>query len=186
MAFYCSVLFLAVMALAAASDPNCENLTKTVEDEKTLYGKWLLYAATADCDKNLQELKTINSSWIELSPLGDGKDMVLRYGDNWRGSCEFGTVNATNDGNVTRATFHYNSTSHEHVGRHIATCPDSVLWTDFSTTDDNTLCRSLYLFTKTGKLDDSHQEYFKKQLECLNFKSELLIWENPVYCQDGM
>uniref|UniRef100_A0A3B5B591 Apolipoprotein M n=1 Tax=Stegastes partitus TaxID=144197 RepID=A0A3B5B591_9TELE len=182
---FCLAL-LALSSLTAASDPGCEELLKTLEDRSRIHGKWIYYAGVSS-NEGIADLKNIQSSWIELSPIPDSDDMTLRYGDKMGGKCVYGSVNATFSGNSTAVTFYYNSTSHEHVGKHLVTCPDCILWTDNSVSvgsGETKRGRNLYLFTKSGALDASHLEVFKKQAECLNFPTDFQFGENTDLCSD--
>lgn len=54
---------------------------KTLHICVQIYGKWIFHAGTSDNEELLKELRTLNSSWIELSPIPDSEDMTLRWGD---------------------------------------------------------------------------------------------------------
>lgn len=186
-----SVLFclalLALSSLTAASDPDCEELIKLLEDRSRLAGKWIFYAGTSDNNELLQELGMINSSWIELSDISGSDDMTLRWGDRMRdGKCHYGSVNSTFTGNSTKVTFHINSSTHEHVGKHLVTCPDCIMWTDSSVSEmkngETRKGKNLYLFTKSGTMDAAHLEVFKKQAACLNFPPDFKFGENTDLC----
>ncbi|TKS78830.1 hypothetical protein D9C73_012343 [Collichthys lucidus] len=188
---FCLAL-LALSALTAASDsPDCAELLKPLEDRSKVAGKWIFYVGTSDNKEALKELKTINSSWIELSPIPDSDDMTLRWRDKMMdGKCHYGGVNSTFSENSTRVTFHFNSSKHEHVGKHLVTCPDCILWTDLQTSvcdgkeEEARKSRNLYLFTKSGTLDDSHLEDFKKQAACLNFPPDFFFPQTTDLCPD--
>ncbi|KAM8887567.1 uncharacterized protein AB9W97_014081 [Spinachia spinachia] len=173
MSVQCSLALLALSFVTASSDLGCEELLKPQGDRSKLSGKWIFHAGTSDNEMFLKEHRTINSSWIELSPIPDSEDMTLRWGDRKDGKCHTGGVNFTFAENVTKLTFHFNSSDHEHVGKHLVTCDDCILWTDTTvSTVEGRIGRNLYLFTKTGKLDLPHLEVFKKQAECLDFPPE--------------
>ncbi|CAN9513314.1 unnamed protein product [Ophioblennius macclurei] len=177
-----SQIFLAVLALfslTAASDRNCEELVKTLEDRTTVLGKWVLYGGTSDCEASLTKLKSIQSSWMELLPGND--DMILYYGDKMDGTCYHGSANTTFDGSVTTATFYYNTSIHVHSGKHLVSCPDCVLWVD-SNKDQSPGCKNVFLYTKTGGLDEADQVILKKQMECLNFKLDFFYGDKKDMC----
>ncbi|XP_074494313.1 alpha-1-acid glycoprotein 1-like [Sebastes fasciatus] len=179
---FCLAL-LALSSLTAASDPACEELLKPQGDQTKVTGKWIYIAGTSDNEELLKQLRNVNSSWIELLPIPDGDDMTLRYVDKLDGKCVTGAVNFTFSGNTTVVTFHFNGSDHEHIGQHLVTCPDCIVWTDTVTMKMGaTKARNLYIFTKTGKLDDSHLEVFKKQAACLNFPPELVFGETTDLC----
>ncbi|XP_040011208.1 uncharacterized protein LOC120805228 [Xiphias gladius] len=170
-AHFCLAL-LALSSLTAASDPGCEELIKPLEDRSQVSGKWIFHAGTADNTELLKELKTINSSWMELSPSSDTDNMTLHWGDKVDGKCHYGGANFTFSENSTKVTFNFKSSTHEHVGKHLVTCPDCVVWTDNSVrlyNGETRKGRHLFLFTKSGELDASHLDVFKKQAACLNF-----------------
>ncbi|XP_041855603.1 uncharacterized protein LOC121649107 [Melanotaenia boesemani] len=178
---------LALSSLTAASDPDCDELTKPLEDRSKIHGKWIFHVGTSDSEEQLKAMKSIYSSWMELSPLPGSDEFSLRYGDKYDGKCYYGTVNSTTSGNSVKVTFYFNSSACEHVGKHLVTCPDCAVWTDETTSEVNgetKRSKSIYLFTRTGKLDPSHLEDFKKQAECLDFSSEFHYPETTNLCPD--
>ncbi|XP_073322725.1 uncharacterized protein [Pagrus major] len=186
---FCLAL-LALSSLTAAADPDCEELNKSLEDRSKLPGKWIYTIGTSDNKEFLEELKMVNGSWIELTAIPDSDDMTLRWGDKiTNGKCVYGNTNSTSTGNSTTVTFYFNSTTHEHVGKHLVSCPDCILWTDDVVSQDKNgqtrKGRNLYLFTKTGTLDASHLEDFKKQAACLNFPDDFHFGETTDLCPDA-
>ncbi|KAL6114334.1 uncharacterized protein ACO6RY_05123 [Pungitius sinensis] len=183
MSVQCCLALLALSVVTAASDPGCEELLKTQSDRSKVSGKWIFYAGTSDNPKLLKELRTLISSWIEISPIPDSEDMVFRWGDKLDGKCYHGGINFTIAENVTTVKFNSNNSSNEHVGRHLVTCPDCILWTDTKvSTVEGRNGRNLHLFTKTGKLDLPDLEVFKKQAACLNFPPEFHFGETTDLC----
>ncbi|KAL7392474.1 hypothetical protein ABVT39_025269 [Epinephelus coioides] len=181
---FCLAL-LALSSLTAASDPGCEELLKPLEDQRQVSGKWIFHAATSDSEEMMKSVRTLDSSWIELSPKPDSDDMILRWGDKVNGKCVRGSLNATSMGNATRVTFHLNASDHVHVGKYLTTCPDCILWTDTSVTVGKVGdTKSLLIYTKFGKLNDSDLEVFKKQAACLNLPPEYHFGESTDLCPD--
>uniref|UniRef100_A0A3Q3X727 Uncharacterized protein n=1 Tax=Mola mola TaxID=94237 RepID=A0A3Q3X727_MOLML len=172
---FCLVL-LALSSLTAASDPDCDKLLKPLEDQNLVLGKWIFLAGSSDNKETLGELQSINSSWIEISLMAGSDEMTLRWGDKMDGKCHYGGINFTFSANATAVTFTFNSTTHEHVGMYLVTCPDCIVWMDTFVTEgikgETRRGRNLYLFTKNGTLDDSHLEAFKKQAGCLSFPTD--------------
>lgn len=117
----------------------------------------------------------------------------------------------------------HSDSTHKHVGRHLASCPDCIVWMDTFVTDGKNgearKGKNLYLFSKfvslhtqnilkmlhlfllfmifflryfcisinfsfllpiakTGTLDESHLEMFKKQAACHGFLMEFHFGEN--------
>ncbi|KAK5619789.1 hypothetical protein CRENBAI_007315 [Crenichthys baileyi] len=82
---------------------------------------------------------------------------------------------------------YYNSTTYEHIGRFLETCADCMLWTDDAVAELNgetRKSRNLYIFSKTGKLDASDLEVFKKQAKCLNLLPDLYFVETTDLCPE--
>ncbi|XP_029998637.1 uncharacterized protein LOC115425317 [Sphaeramia orbicularis] len=187
MLFQFGLALLALSSLTTASDPGCEELLKPLEDRSRISGKWIFYVGTSDNEDFRKELKTIKSSWMEITPIPDSDDMNLHWGDKMSGKCYYIDVNSTFSGNSTKVTFYFNTSEHEHVGKHLTTCPDCILWTDNSvsvTNGETKKGRNLYLFTKSGKLDPFDLEVFKKQASCLNFPSEFHFGHSTDLCPD--
>uniref|UniRef100_G3P718 Apolipoprotein M n=1 Tax=Gasterosteus aculeatus aculeatus TaxID=481459 RepID=G3P718_GASAC len=162
----CCLALLALSFVTASSDPGCQELLKPQEDRSKIYGKWIFHAGTSDNEELLKELRTLNN-------------MTLRWGDKKDGKCHGGGIHFTFAENITTVTFHLNASDHEHVGKHLVTCADCILWTDTKvSTGDGRNGRNIYIFTKTGKLDLPDMEVFKKQAACLNFPPEFHFGES--------
>ncbi|KAL3975934.1 adhesion G-protein coupled receptor G6 [Sarotherodon galilaeus] len=185
MFLHCCLALLALSSLSGASDPGCEELIKPLEDRSKILGKWIFYAGTSDSEEQLKELKTVHSFWVEQTPIPDSEDLLNRFGHKADGKCYHGNVTATFLGNSSTDTYNYTSSSHEHLGKHLATCPDCMLWTDHSVSEvggETTKSRGFRIFTKTGTLEASHLEVFKKQAECLNFTLDLYFANTTDLC----
>jgi len=184
---FCLAL-LALSSLTAAADPDCEELTKPLEDRSQVSGKWIYHVGTTSTEEGLKELKAITNSWLELSPIAGSEDLILRWADKVGEKCVHGSVNSTYTGNSTLVTFTFNITSHEHTGTNLKTCPDCMVWSDtavsISTDGEIKKSKNLYLFTKSGKLDDAHLEVFKKQAACLDFPAEFHFGGDTDLCPD--
>ncbi|KAM9392069.1 uncharacterized protein KZ484_003588 [Pholidichthys leucotaenia] len=181
---FCLTL-LALSTLSAASEPSCEELIKPLKDQSKAHGKWIYYVGASDNEEQLKELKTIHSCWLEISPIPDSDALCLHYADKLNGTCIYGTINATFSGDHIHATFHFNNATMESVGKHLETCPDCLLWSDDHVTTDSGKTRkskNLYLFTKSGALDASQLEIFKKQAECLNLLSDFHFTNTADLC----
>lgn len=189
MSVHLCLALLALSSLTAASEPDCEELIKPLEDRSAVYGKWIFHAGISDHEELQKELQGINSSWIEISPTPDSDDFSLRWGDKIGEKCHHGSVNSTFSGNSTKVTFYYNSTTHEHVGKHLVSCPDCIVWVDSSVTQgangETRKGRNLYLFAKSGTLKASHLETFKNQAACLNFSSDFHFGDTTNLCPDA-
>jgi len=181
---------LALLALSslAAADSDCEDLTKTLEDRSQLSGKWIYHVGTTSTEEGLKELKSVTSSWLELTPIAGSEDLTLHFADKIGDKCVEGSVNSTYTANGTVVTFTFNITSQEHTGMNLKTCPDCMVWSDeavsTSTTGEIKKTKNLYLFTKSGKLDEAHLEEFKKQAECLGFPDEFHYGQQTDLCPD--
>ncbi|KAM3611069.1 uncharacterized protein V6R79_013008 [Siganus canaliculatus] len=180
---------LAVSCLTAAFDLDCEALDRLQEDRSQITGKWIFAAGTTDHKEDLEALKSINSSWIDLTPIPDSEDMTLRWGDrHTNGNCVHGSVNTTSLGNTTKVTFHFGNVTYEHTGRHLLSCSGCRVWIDTSPREgkdgEHRTARNLYIFTKSGTLDAQQLEFFKKQAECHDFGQEMYFLDNSVLCPD--
>ncbi|XP_063346106.1 uncharacterized protein LOC134639031 [Pelmatolapia mariae] len=185
MFLHCCLALLALFSLSGASDPGCEELIKPVEDRSKLWGKWIFYAGTSDSKEQLKELKTVHSFWVDQTPIPNSDDMLGRFGHKEDGKCYHGSVTATFVGNSSSDTYCYNSSSHEHIGKHLATCPDCMLWTEHLVSEvggETTKSRGFKIFTKTGTLEASHLEVIKKQAVCLNFTLDLYFANTTDLC----
>ncbi|MEY6259405.1 hypothetical protein WJF03_23085, partial [Salmonella enterica subsp. enterica serovar Corvallis] len=179
--------FLALYSLAAASDPACDELIKPLEDRSKIYGQWVLHAGASDSEHNLKAKTILNSSRVKLTTIPDSDEFSMHYIDKIEGKCVCGTLNSSTSGNATKVIFYYNSTTYEHIGRFLETCADCMLWTDDAVAELNgetRKSRNLYIFSKTGKLDASDLEVFKKQAKCLNLLPDLYFVETTDLCPE--
>ncbi|KAK5619788.1 hypothetical protein CRENBAI_007314 [Crenichthys baileyi] len=183
---FCFAL-LALYSLAAASDPGCDELIKPLEDCSKIYGQWVLHALASNGERNLKAKEILNSFWVKLAAIPDSDEFSMHYMEKIEGKCVCGTLNSSTSGNATKVIFYYNSTTHEHIGRFLETCADCMLWTDDSVAKGNgetRKSRNLYIFSKTGKLDASDLEVFKKQAKCLNLLPNFYFLETTDLCPE--
>uniref|UniRef100_A0A3Q2EHY2 Apolipoprotein M n=1 Tax=Cyprinodon variegatus TaxID=28743 RepID=A0A3Q2EHY2_CYPVA len=179
--------FLAISSLAAASDQGCDELIKPLEDRSKVYGKWITYAIASDSEENLKAYAISTSSWAKMSPIPDSDEFTIHYVDRIEGKCVHGTANSSTSGNTTTVVFHFNSTDYECVGRYLKTCAECVLWSDEQMKEFDGKVKktnNLVLFTKTGKLDESDKEIFKKQAKCLNLLPDFYFSETTDLCPE--
>ncbi|XP_017269215.1 uncharacterized protein LOC108234508 [Kryptolebias marmoratus] len=178
---------LTFCSLTSASDPGCDELIKPLKDRNKVYGKWIFNMMTSDSEEYLKAMKVVNSSRSEISPIPGSDEFDMRYVDKIDGKCIPGTVNSSTSGDAIKVVFHFNNTSYEHVGRYLETCSDCVLWTDETVVEVDGVARkskNLFLLTKTGKLDASDLEVFKKQAKCLNFLPDFYFPDTTDLCPD--
>ncbi|KAI9521583.1 hypothetical protein NQZ68_003737 [Dissostichus eleginoides] len=183
---FCLAL-LALSSLTAASDPVCEDLLKPLENRSRVAGKWIFHAGVSDTGDIMGVLKNVNSSWMKITPIPGSEDMTLRWGDKINGKCMYGGINYTFSGNDTKVTFNFKDTDHLHIGRHLGSCTDCILWTDTTVRpgkEEAITGRNLYIFTKTGKLDDLDLEVVKQQAACLKFPPEFFFGDITDLCPE--
>ncbi|KAK5910097.1 hypothetical protein CesoFtcFv8_003966 [Champsocephalus esox] len=183
---FCLAL-LALSSLTAASDPVCEDLLKPLESRSRVAGKWIFHAGVSDTGDLMRVLKTLNSSWIKLTPIPGSEAMTLHWGDKINGKCLYGSVNYIFSVNDTQGTFNFNGSDHGHIRTHLQSCTDCILWSDTTTRpgkEEVIAGRSLYIFTKTGKLDDLDLEVVKQQAACLKFPPEFFFGDITDLCPE--
>uniref|UniRef100_A0AAY5KEE4 Apolipoprotein M n=1 Tax=Esox lucius TaxID=8010 RepID=A0AAY5KEE4_ESOLU len=166
MAVHLVLALLALASLSVASTPDCKELIKplVLEDHTEIYGKWVYVMGSADQLFFQNALRTLQSSWIDLSATSDHKAVTLRWGDRIDGKCIVGSTIATINGTTSTVQLHLS----EHKGHYLETCPDCLLWSDTTRNGDVT-GRYLLLFTRTGQMDPTYLDTYRKQAECLNF-----------------
>lgn len=166
-----SVLVLA--SLSAAADPDCSEVIKprVLEDQSQIHGKWILHVSSWDEPSLKKDLVTVKSSWIELEPMSDDKMMSIYWADRIQDdSCLQGLANSSISGTTTHTAFTIHGHTSYHDGQYYETCPDCLLSTDTTQLPDGeSKGRYIFLYTRTGKLEESQLETFKKQAECLSF-----------------
>ncbi|XP_068166075.1 saxitoxin and tetrodotoxin-binding protein 2-like [Antennarius striatus] len=170
------VALLGLASLCAASEPDCKELVKPLmlDNHSPIYGKWVFHVGTWDKPGLKSDLVLVNSSWIELSASSDSTVMTLYWADRLGADkCLQGTANATISGITSHATFNINGHTSYHDGKYYETCSDCLLSEDTTLLPDGkSKGRYFFLFTRTGDLEPSDLETFKKQAECLEFLPE--------------
>ncbi|XP_076015906.1 uncharacterized protein LOC143008164 [Genypterus blacodes] len=173
------VALLALSSLVAAadpSDPDCKALVKplVLDSHSPIYGKWVLAVGMWDEPGLKSDLVTVNTSWVELSASSDSGVLAVYWADRLTdGRCIQGGTNATITGMTSHITFTINGHTSYHDGKYYATCPDCLLSEDTTLLPDGkNKGRYMFLFTRSGTLEASELETFKKQAECLNFIPE--------------
>uniref|UniRef100_A0A3Q3FSX4 Apolipoprotein M n=1 Tax=Kryptolebias marmoratus TaxID=37003 RepID=A0A3Q3FSX4_KRYMA len=161
---------LTLSTLSAASSPDCKDLVKpfTPEDPSSVFGKWVYVLGAGDPAPYHKAFESMRSSWIDLSNTSDALTVRMRWGDHSFNRCIYGEANATISG-IT-ATFRKNLSDHK--GQLLQTCSGCLLWTDTFRNRD-AIGRFIMQFTRTGQIDPTDVEMFKKQAECLNFPKNL-------------
>lgn len=170
-------LLLSLVFLGATAEPECNDLVRplVLDSHSPIYGKWVLHVASWDKVELKDDLVTVKSSWIELSAHPDNEHITLYWADRMKkdGNCLQGLTNATISGMTTHTTYNINGHTSYHEGKYYETCADCLLSEDITLLPDgNSKGRYLFLFTRTGKLESSELDTFKKQAECLKFLPE--------------
>ncbi|XP_034547979.1 uncharacterized protein LOC117818940 [Notolabrus celidotus] len=167
------VALLALTSLcAAAPEPDCTELLKplVLDSHSPIYGKWVLHVASWDESDLKSDLVAVNSSWVELSASSETGFISLYWADRVGEKCLQGSTNASVSGMTSHTTFNINGHTSYHEGKYYETCSDCLLSEDTTLLPDGkTKGRYLFLFTKTGNLEPTELDTFKKQAECLKF-----------------
>ncbi|KAK5932684.1 hypothetical protein CgunFtcFv8_004368 [Champsocephalus gunnari] len=169
------VALLAFTSLSAASDPNCTELVKplVLDSHSPIYGRWVLHVGTWDQPSLKSDLVLVNGSWVDLSASSDSGVMTIYWADRLKDKCLQGLANATISGMTSHTTFNINGHTSYHDGKYYETCSDCLLSEDTTLLPDGkSKGRYFFLFTRTGALEPSELEIFKKQAECLQFLPE--------------
>ncbi|XP_020776558.1 uncharacterized protein LOC110156691 [Boleophthalmus pectinirostris] len=182
------ISLLALIFLRATAEPECKNLVKplVLDSHSPIYGKWVLHVASWDKEELKEDLFSVKTSLVELSAHPDNEHMTVYWADRMRkdDTCLQGLTNATISGMTTHTTFNINGHTSYHEGKYYETCTDCLLSEDTTLLPDgNSKGRYLFLFTRTGKLEPSELETFKKQAECLKFFPEYFFGTDEL-CPD--
>ncbi|XP_017269179.1 uncharacterized protein LOC108234475 [Kryptolebias marmoratus] len=170
------VALLAFTSLSFASEPDCKELVKplVLDSHSPIYGKWVLHVGSWDKPGLKSDLLSVNSSWVELSPSSDSGVITIYWADRLKDDkCLHGPANATISGTTSHTTFIINGHTSYHDGKYYETCSDCLLSEDTTLLPDGkSKGRYLFLFTRTGSLEPTELDTFKKQAECLQFLPE--------------
>ncbi|XP_020506582.1 saxitoxin and tetrodotoxin-binding protein 2 [Labrus bergylta] len=182
------VALLALTSLcAAAPHLDCKELVKplVLDNHSPIYGKWVLHVASWDEPGLKHDLVAVNSSWVELSSSSDSSLITIYWADRLGDKCLQGLANASVSGMTSHTTFAINGHTSYHDGKYYETCADCLLSEDTTLLPDGkSKGRYLFLFTKTGNLEQSELDTFKKQAECLNFLPEYFFGTTDL-CPDA-
>ncbi|KAK0134243.1 Saxitoxin and tetrodotoxin-binding protein 2 [Merluccius polli] len=188
MAAQLALALLALASLCAASQPDCDELVKplVLDSHSPIYGKWVLRVGSWDQPDLKKDLTTVNSSWVDLSASTDNGVLTIYWADRLNDDkCLQGLANATISGMTSHTTFIINGHTSYHDGKYYETCDDCLLSEDTTLLPDGeTKGRYLFLFTRTGELDEAELEKFKKQAECLKFLPEYFYGSTDLCADD--
>lgn len=187
------LLVLTILALAslssAADEIDCNDLVKplVLEDRGRIFGKWILHVGGWDDPALKTDLATVKSSWIELTPTSESDIMTIYWADRLHDEkCMQGETNASLTGTTSHATFNIHGHTSYHDGKYYETCPDCLLTIDTTLLPDGqSKGRYVFLFTRTGGVDESQLETFKQQAKCLNFLPDYYYTSATDLCDDA-
>ncbi|XP_077417831.1 uncharacterized protein LOC144049079 [Vanacampus margaritifer] len=179
---------LALSYLTASSDLSCEELVSPLDDRNLISGKWIFNVGTSDNKDFLDELKTIVSSWIELSPVPNSDNFTMIWRDKIDDKCTSDNVTSTFPNTSGNVQSHYSTSEEIHSETYLKTCPDCLLLIDTMILKMPNLRhlkgRFFALLTKSGTLDDAQLEVFKKQAACLKFTRDLHFGNGTDLCPE--
>ncbi|CAL1585768.1 unnamed protein product [Knipowitschia caucasica] len=174
-------VFLLVLAfLRATAEPECQNLVKplVLDRHSPIYGKWVLHVASWDKEELKDGLFSLKATMMEVSAHADNEHLTVYWVDRMRkdDSCLQGLINSTVSGQTVRGAYNNNGHTIYREGKFYETCADCLLSEDTICGPDGTsMGRFLFLFTRSGKLEPSHLETYKKQAKCLEFPEEFFF-----------
>ncbi|XP_061624015.1 uncharacterized protein LOC133475329 isoform X2 [Phyllopteryx taeniolatus] len=155
---------------------------------REISGKWIFCVGTSDNQDYLDELETVSSSWIELSPVPDSENFTMTWTDRIAGNCSFDNVTSAFPSSSANVQSHYSTAEEIHAERYLKTCPDCLLLIDnmiLKIPHSKPLKgRFFVLFTRSGRLDDAQLEVFKKQAACLKFSRDLHFGNGTDLCPE--
>ncbi|KAG7278337.1 hypothetical protein CRUP_029942, partial [Coryphaenoides rupestris] len=167
---------------------SCDDLVKPLllDSHSPIYGKWVLHVGSWDEPGLKNDLATVKASWVDLSASTDNGVMTIYWADRLNDDkCLQGVANATITGMTSHTTFNINGHTSYHDGKYYETCAECLLSEDTTLLPDGeTKGRYLFLFTRTGSLEPSELEKFKKQAECLKFLPEF-YYGGTELCEDN-
>jgi len=161
-----------------------------LDSHSPIYGKWVLATGTWDKPGLKDDLSTVKSSWVELSASDDQAVLTIYWADrlkqeNKEDQCLQGVANGTISGTSSHTTFNILGHTSYHEGKYFETCAECLLSEDTTLLPDGeTKGRYLFLFTRTGKIDEAELEKFKKQAECLKMYPEYYSGPSGDLCPD--
>ncbi|KAF4104975.1 saxitoxin and tetrodotoxin-binding protein 1-like [Onychostoma macrolepis] len=161
---------LGLFSLSQASLPDCKELITPLtleDDKKSIMGKWIFLEGIADHHLFTDNLKTVNSSWVEFGPSTLANTLTLSQGNMLKGKCEFSTINTIFKDN----TFYANENDTISEGKFLPSCPDCTTISFISQFKNETI-KSLYFFKRESNSTQSDMDTYWKQAECLGFKRE--------------
>ncbi|XP_061624019.1 uncharacterized protein LOC133475331 [Phyllopteryx taeniolatus] len=165
--------FTSLSAVAEPAAPDCKELVKPLQldNHSPIFGKWVLHVGAWDEPGLKSDLVAANSSWIELSASSQSGTISLYWADRLNDNkCLRGSADVTVSGMTSHFTFIINNHTSYHDGKYYSTCSECLLSEDTTLLPDGkSKGRYLFLFTRSGKLEPSELETFKKQAACLKF-----------------
>ncbi|KAM4629994.1 uncharacterized protein ACJ7VT_022728 [Polymixia lowei] len=176
------------LSSSAPAPEDCPPLVAPLplDEPSKILGRWIFIEGFTDHKMYDTILKTVNSSWISITPStsSNNNSLILLDNDKTNGKCNMSASNLTISGNTVK----FVHDTYSGVFQTLPTCPECLLLDINSTMKElDAPIHSLYILARSPVLNDSDLEVFRKQAECLQFPQNPSFHYDPKQelCPDG-
>ncbi|XP_063046722.1 saxitoxin and tetrodotoxin-binding protein 1-like isoform X1 [Engraulis encrasicolus] len=143
-------------------------------------GKWSFLAGFADHELFASMLKTMNSSFVTLTPKEQPDTFLMHLGCMFKGRCEFATVNSTIKDNGLHFTEIFDGELLITVFENLLSSEPDYVVSKFKYDMGGLNITALYLLGRSATISDTMLQAFQKQAECMGFSGP------PHFTYDGV
>ncbi|XP_063046719.1 saxitoxin and tetrodotoxin-binding protein 1-like [Engraulis encrasicolus] len=171
---------LALLALTGA-DPDCESLIKPLDmKEPPVTGNWRFLTGFADHELFANLLKTLNNSYLTMTPTEQSDTFLMHVGNMKKGKCEFATIKATLKDNRLHMEEKFQGEPMVIVIENLPSSNPDYVVSKFKYEIGGLTITTLYLFGRSATISDTMLQAFQKQAECMGFSGP------PHFTYDGV
>ncbi|XP_028259718.1 uncharacterized protein LOC114434593 [Parambassis ranga] len=179
----CVVVLLSLLSLGRSAPlSSCDSLLEpiTISKEEML-GRWLYIGGSSDFPGSRSVGHLLTSAWLDLTATGQSNILNILQTQRMYGKCSSITFNVTfeNSTMLIEQPFYLKEI-------YLTTdCSDCLVAYEEVLSGKDTFT-SLLLFSKTKTVSSDVQERLRKQAECLQMSSPIMIDPNYEMCPDGI
>ncbi|XP_055081082.1 uncharacterized protein LOC117373246 isoform X1 [Periophthalmus magnuspinnatus] len=176
-----AVVLLSLLSLGQCAPlDNCETLLKPIPiSHGDMLGRWLYIGGTSDLPGSRSLAHLLTSAWIESRPTSQSNILELIQAQRINGNCFTLKYNVTfeNSTLLIESSFYLKEV-------YLPTESSDCLVIYETLSSENEAIKSLFLFSKNRTVSPAAVEMVKKQAECLQMPSLLMVDPNSEMCQE--
>ncbi|KAK2816953.1 hypothetical protein Q5P01_025144 [Channa striata] len=179
----CFIVFLSLLSLGNSAPVNgCDHLVKPITVSKEdMLGRWLYVGGSSDLPGSRSLGRLLKSVWLDVTATAQRNTLNLIQAQRIYGECSSLTYNVTfeNSTMIIEQPFYLKEV-------YLTTDCSNCLVVHEEVTSGKDHFTSLLLFSRNKTVSSDVQETFKKQAECLQMSSPIMMDPNYEMCPDDV